>query len=191
MSLVPAFEIGVLNAWILMLYFPLYPIIMMVVDRLIGIGDIKKKTGSVPHYKHEEALTNFLIILLVLAFGYAIFLPLKLGTVWFYIGIPIYLCGFIMFFMAITSIVKTPHNEPFTTGIYRCSRHPMILFSFLMHLGVSIATASWIFILFSVVYAVLWSFLIIPEEKSCLKRYGDTYRKYMDKTPKWIGVPKR
>ena len=36
MSWLPAFEIGLWNAWILMLYFPLHGLIMTVVDKAIG-----------------------------------------------------------------------------------------------------------------------------------------------------------
>ena len=36
MSPIPAFEIGVWNAWILMLYFPLHPLLFLVVDKLVA-----------------------------------------------------------------------------------------------------------------------------------------------------------
>jgi len=190
MSLIPAFDIGVWNAWIFMLYLPLHPLIMILIDKLVGVGNITKKMGSVPYNKAEKGIMNSSMVLLVLAFIYSIFLPLKLGEVWFYIGLPIYLFGLVMFVTAIVSIVTTPHGEPFTKGLYRYSRHPMTLFSFFMHLGVGIATASWVFILFSVVCAVLWFVLVIPEERGCLEQYGDAYREYMNRTPRWIGVPK-
>jgi protein-S-isoprenylcysteine O-methyltransferase Ste14 len=35
------------------------------------------------------------------------------------------------------------------------------------------------------------SFYFAPlEEQSCLEKYGDAYREYMDRTPKYIGIPK-
>ena len=190
MSLIPAFEIGLWNAWIFMLYFPLHPVIMLLIDKLVGVGNVFKKMGSVPYNKTERIIMNSLMILICLAFIYSIFLPLKLGTVWLYIGLLIYISGLIMFILAIASIATTPHGEPFTKGLYRYSRHPMTLLSFFMHLGVGIATASWVFILFSVVCAVLWAVLVLPEERGCLEQYGDAYREYMDRTPRWIGIPK-
>jgi len=30
----------------------------------------------------------------------------------------------------------------------------------------------------------------IPEERFYLKKYGDAYREYMNRTPRWIGIPK-
>jgi len=190
MSFTPAFEIGIWNAWIFMLYFPLHPLIMILIDKLVGVGNITKKMGSVPYNKSEKIIMNSTVILLLLAFIYSIFLPLKLGTVWLYLGLPIYLFGFIMFVLAIVSIAITPHDEPFTKGLYRYSRHPMTFWANLMHLGVSIASASWVFLLFSIIYAIFWVILVIPEEQGCLEQYGDAYREYINRTPRWIGVPK-
>jgi len=28
------------------------------------------------------------------------------------------------------------------------------------------------------------------EERYCLEKYGDAYRKYMKRTPRWLGLPK-
>ncbi len=190
MSPIPAFEIGLWNAWIFMLYFPLHPVIMILVDKLVGVGNITKKMGNVPYNKTERRIMNSSMILLCLAAIYSIFLPLKLGTAWLYIGLPIYLFGLMMFVLAIVSIATTPCGKPFSNGLYHYSRHPMTFFSFFMHLGIGIATASWVFILFSVVCAILWFVLVIPEERGCLKQYGDAYREYINRTPRWIGIPK-
>lgn len=31
---------------------------------------------------------------------------------------------------------------------------------------------------------------ISQEESHCLKKYGKSYQDYIDKTPRWIGLPK-
>jgi hypothetical protein len=49
MTLIPAFEIGFLNAWILMLHYPLHPLVMLVIDKVVGTGEITKKMGDVPY----------------------------------------------------------------------------------------------------------------------------------------------
>jgi protein-S-isoprenylcysteine O-methyltransferase Ste14 len=57
-------------------------------------------------------------------------------------------------------------------------------------LGVSIATASWVFLLFTILL-IAASFYFAPlEEQSCLDKYGEVYREYMDRTPRYIGIPK-
>ena len=190
MSLTPVFEIGLWNAWILMLYLPLHPLIMIVVDKLIGVGNINKKMGDVPFTRTEKKMFNSTVILMLLACIYSIFLPLKLGTLWFYTGLPIYLIGLLMFIFAIVNITTTPEGKPFTKGTYRYSRHPMTFWGSIMYLGVSIASASWVFLLFSVLVAILFHYLVIAEERGCLEYYGGSYREYMNRTPRWIGIPK-
>jgi protein-S-isoprenylcysteine O-methyltransferase Ste14 len=129
MSWLPAFEIGLWNAWILMLYFPLHPLIMIVVDKAVGTGGIFKKMGDVPYEKGEKrAYVIYMVVLLVLL-AYSVFLPLKLGTLWFYAGLTTYLVGLVIFLTAIVNIATTPLGQPFTNGMYRYSRHPLY-FSF-------------------------------------------------------------
>jgi protein-S-isoprenylcysteine O-methyltransferase Ste14 len=190
MSAIPNFEIGVWNAWILMLYYPLHPAIMLLIDKLVGTGGMLQKMGSSPYNKNEKLAfisANVMGFLLVL---YSIFLPLKLGSAWFYVGIVIYLFGLLMFITAIINIATTPLGEPFVKGLYRYSRHPMIFFSFFTFIGVGIATASWLFLLLSILVIILFTIYVVAEERGCCERYGDTYREYMSRTPRWIGITK-
>jgi len=60
----------------------------------------------------------------------------------------------------------------------------------LANIGVGIASASWVFLVFTMVTAILWGILVFPEERGCLEQYGDAYREYMNRTPRWIGIPK-
>jgi len=130
-------------------------------------------------------------VLWVLAFVYSIFLPLRLGTMWFYVGLPIALVGVVTYVMIIVSFVTTPiGNEPLTTGLHRYSRHPMYISQLVMFIGVGIASASWLFLLLTIVYTGLSLIYAGSEEDGCLERYGDAYREYMERTPKWIGLPK-
>ncbi len=188
MSLMPAFEIGVWNAWIVMLYFPLHPLLMRLKDK-----DALKKLGNpadIPFNKTEKKIDTSQIVIVTLSLIYSVFLPLKLGTIWFYIGLSIYSLGLIMFTIAMVNITTTPLGELFTKGLYRYSRHPMYLTQFLILIGVGIASASWLFLLFSIVFTILLLILTIPEERFCLEKYGNAYRQYMNGTPRWIGVPK-
>jgi len=121
---------------------------------------------------------------------YSIFLPLKLGTVWFYIGLAVYVLGLIISAAALFSIASTKPSEPFTTGMYRYSRHPIALGTVLPMIGTGIASASWLFLLLSVILMVISHFLAITEESATNKKFGDAYREYMNRTPRWIGIPK-
>ena len=128
MSWIPDFKIGLLNAWLLMLYIPLHPLIMILIDKSIGIGGIAKKMGDVPFNKAEKTAFIISTVLLFLMFVYSIFLPLKLVMPWFIIGIFFYFLGLAMFLSSIVTIATTPHGQPFTSGMYQISRHPMTFF---------------------------------------------------------------
>ena len=61
---------------------------------------------------------------------------------------------------------------------------------FLVFLGTSIATASWLFMLFLILFTAGTVAFIDFEEKGCLEQYEELYSKYREKTPQWIGIPK-
>ena len=107
-----------------------------------------EKVEPKPRSKVERKLYPVMWIIWLLAFIYSIFLPLQLGTIWFYVGFPIALVGLITFTMVIVTFATTPIDvEPLTKGLYRYSRHPMYATQALMFIGVGIASASWVFFL--------------------------------------------
>jgi protein-S-isoprenylcysteine O-methyltransferase Ste14 len=191
MSAIPAFEIGVWNAWILMLYIPLHPLIMMLIDKLVGTGEIFTKMET-PTFTKTERIVNILsnFVLLFGLFIYSIFLPLQLETAWFYVGLALCILGVVAWTIAIVNIADIPVGEPWDKGLYRYSRHPMTLAGYLILIGAGIASASWIFLLFSFVCIILSAIPTIAEERFCLKKFGTAYREYMDRTPRWLGIPK-
>jgi protein-S-isoprenylcysteine O-methyltransferase Ste14 len=191
MSLVPAFEIGIWNAWILTLYIALHPLIMMLIDKLVGTGDIFKKMET-PTFNKTGSMIN-IFSNFVVCFGlliYSIFLPLQLGTAWFYVGLALCVLGVVTWTLAIVNIADIPLGEPWNKGLYRYSRHPMTLAGYLILIGAGIASASWIFLLFSIVYIILSAISTIAEERFCLEKFGAPYREYMNRTPRWLGIPK-
>jgi len=185
MSLIPAFEIGLWNAWIFVLYnFLPMPLLMLIHKGATG------KRQPVPRSETEKKVYPVIWVVWVLGFIYSVFLPLELGTIWFYIGLPICLVGLSTFTMVIVTFAITPiDDEPLTKGLYRFSRHPMYVTQLVMFIGVGIASASWLFLLFTIVYTILSVICAGPEERFCLEKYGDSYREYMDRTPRWIGIP--
>ena len=190
MSLIPAFEIGVWNAWIFMLAFIFFHVAPAALLSLLYKGIFKDRPTSVPYNKTEKKIEILLYVILCLLLIYSIFLPLPLGTTWFYTGLAIFVLGVIIFQIAGVPWATTPTDEPVTKGLYRYLRHPIYFGMLLQLIGVSIASASWVFLLFSIVLIILMNILVIPEERFCCETYGDAYREYMDRTPRWIGVPK-
>ena len=136
MSLVPAFEIGVWNAWIFMIWL-LVPYFLEPLN-IIPKGR-EEGTSFITGFNKMQKMAIFsLHIIYLLMIIYSIFVPLKLGTAWFYVGLPIYLLGLIAYAMVWVGFATTPPDKPITKGIYRYSRNPMQLSAFPLHLGVGI-----------------------------------------------------
>ena len=190
MSLLPAFELGVWNAWIfmvpalliLLLCFPL----MMKKGAPGGPARVKGGSKTALFF---GTLSKFILFPAVI---YSVFLPLKLGTLWFAVGLPITLIGLGGTILVLVSWANTPASKPVTQGIYRYSRHPMYVTMFLLLLGVSIISASWVFLLFTIITGVGFTrpFFVKVEEAQCIGHYGTTYREFMIRTPRWLGIPK-
>jgi len=188
MQLIPVFKIGILNAWIFILLV-LLPLLLVGLFR----RGVFEKTDSI----HASILTTrekkifiFSKVILFLVFIYSVFLPLKLETVWFYIGLPIYLLGLILYIIVWVNVTTSPPDKPVTKGLYRYSRHPMYVTFPLIFIGTSIATASWLFLVLSIMLIITHFYNGTIEERECLEAYGKAYQEYMNKTPRWFGIPK-
>ena len=191
MSLVPAFELDLWNAWIITVLF----YVATLTPLQIGKEKANKRGEGEPAWS-EVSKTHRITILITHAvimpftIVYSIFLPLKLGTEWFYVGIPICFLGIVMDFMAGVSFATAPLDEPMTKGVYSISRNPMYFGMFLMYIGIGIACASWVFLLCAVIWIVSWQIGVVNEERILLEKYGNAYREYMNRTSRWIGIPK-
>jgi len=188
MSLIPAFKIGVWNAWLFMSSFLL---------QWLAVGPASKRVSQrtghptdMKRSKSDQRIGMAATITWLIATAYSIFLPLQLGTIWFYIGLGVFLSGLIILIVATLNFAMAPHNKPIIGGLYRYSRHPMYLAMFLIYVGTSLASASWLFFLLTITTVVLIRLESILEETYCLEKYGNAYREYMNRTPRWIGKPK-
>ena len=172
MSFVPDFELGLWNAWIFLI-----PLLIM------HIVNARIKTGG-PSVK-------ILIVLFLILHILPVFLPLELNTIWFYAGLVFCVVGITMGYLAICGFATTSTDKPVTKLIFRYSRNPMYLGGFILFIGISLVSISWIYFLIALIWMILTHVMEIPvEESECIKKYGTDYIEYMKKTPKWLGIPK-
>jgi protein-S-isoprenylcysteine O-methyltransferase Ste14 len=191
MSWLPAFEIGLWNAWILMVLLLAAGIVPLYIDN----AKTEERCEGEPAESELSKTTRIAhvithIVIMPFTFLYSIFLPLKLGTLWLYAGLPIYLLAVAMALAFSASFATAPLGEPISKGVYAVSRHPSYFALFLGYVGIGVACASWVILLCALVWIVSWHFGVVEEERILLERYGDAYREYMNRTPRWIGFPK-
>ena len=148
------------------------------------------KAGDFQLTKKENRLTYAVFLPMVVSWVYAVFLPLQLGTTWLYSGLIIYLFGIVFISVAIRNFATSPKDKVITEGLYRFTRNPTYIGMILMQIGLAIACSSWLYLLLTIVLVILLNANLSAEERYCLYRYGDDYRKYMNSTPRWIGIPK-
>jgi protein-S-isoprenylcysteine O-methyltransferase Ste14 len=183
MSLLPAFELDLWNAWILVI-----PML------IIFFSDIRatvaRESGDFQLTKKEKRILNAIPLPIVVSFIYAVFLPLQLGTTWLYGGLLVYLFGIILTAVAVLNFASAPKDRLITKGLYRVTRNPVYVGVLLMQISIVVACTSWLYLLITVVLLILFNAILSAEERYCLETYGDAYRTYMSRTPRWIGIPK-
>jgi len=193
LSFIPAFELGLWNAWIFMGPFLLVTLLLMLLMMKKGApGGPVRAVQRACKSKTTLLVASLSKIVYFPAVIYSVFLPLKLGSIWFYVGLPITLLGLVGTILVVVDWATTPAGQPVTRGIYRYSRHPMYVTGVFIFLGVSIISASWVFLLVTIIFGVgvTRPYFVKIEEAQCLGHYGAAYREYMNSTPRWIGIPK-
>jgi len=185
----PELKLGFWNGWLFMSVFILQMLFMMLGDK-----SVQQRTHIPPEARRSKSERNVSLIanlLWLIALIYSVFLPLQLNTLWFYIGLAIFVIGLIILAAATMSFMITPVDELITKGIYRISRHPMYLSTFLICMGTGIGTVSWVFILLSLLMAYCFRGEALIEERVCLEQFGSDYQEYSKRVPRWIGIPKQ
>jgi len=186
LSLIPAFELGLWNAWILVI--PI--LIISFSDMRVTAARESGEAGDFQLTKKENRLTYAVFLPMLVSWVYAVFLPLQLGTTWLIIGLLFYLFGIVFTLVAIRNFAASPKDKVITKGLYSFTRNPTYIGMVLMQTGLGIACSSWLYLLLTVALMILLNANLSAEERYCLYRYGDDYQKYVNSTPRWIGTPK-
>ena len=148
------------------------------------------KAGDFQLTRKENRLMYAVFLPMVVSWVYTVFLPLQLGTAWLYSGLIICLFGMVFTSVAIFNFATSPKEKVVTKGLYRFTRNPTYIGIILMQIGLGIACSSWLYLLLTVVWMIMFNAVLPSEERYCLYRFGDDYRKYKNRTPRWIGIPK-
>ncbi len=181
----PELQLGWLNGWMMLVIFYLVFILLMFLFPQAVVARLFDRSG----WSRQQRLLSALGIPFVLGFWLvAILTPLKIGHPVFIIGLVIYVIGFGGMIAALLSFRNTPVDHPVTEGLYRVSRNPQWVSLVAIFVGTGIAIGSWLALLLLAIGVVFYHFRILGEEKSCLAHYGEPYRDYLRRIPRYFLV---
>ena len=185
MRILPELRIGILNGWIpLMLY--LIGLVLSVSlysreSRLWLFNNPKgerKRVFVLIRLGGQLAMTAYIVLMVMT--------PLNIYNPIFLVGAVVYSIGYIFEMSALYYFGITPIDQPVVGGPYRVSRNPQWLGLYLVLLGSAIATGAWLYIGTVVIVGFIYHIQILDEEAACIRKYGEDYRGYMKRIPRYF-----
>lgn len=174
-------HIGLTNAWTGSLI-----IFLSMMGTLVNKELAKRMMDMSWYTSRDKKAAMASIISMYAMMIFTIWVPLKIGTPWFYAGLCLYCIGFIGNLVATHNYATTPKNEAIRKGIYRISRNPLYLSFSLSFLGLIIASLSLPLFFIWMTYNILTHLVILGEERYCLENYSKSYQEYMQKVSRYI-----
>lgn len=187
MMLFPELQPGWLNGWLLLvILYGIFGILLIIFPREV-VSRLYDRSG----WTRRDYIRRIIGLPIALAvIGLLIYLPLKVGTAPFWVGLTIYAVALVIFNMALINYRNTPLDQPVTRGVYRFSRNPQIAGLILAFLGTAVAVGSWLLVILVALMSIGAHTRILAEERACLMQYGEAYQAYMDTIPRYFGLPK-
>lgn len=183
MELMPALRLGLLNGWLLMVPLVLADGILFLVFPKEIVARLWDRSGW---SQKQVAYTVLGKLFALITIALLVLTPLKLGSPVFIAGVALVALGVAGVVKALFDFRNTPLGQPVTRGVYRISRHPQIVSASLVILGATIAIGSWTALLALVAARALSHFSILAEEDVCLRQYGEPYRAYLERVPRYF-----
>jgi len=145
------------------------------------------RAADMSWYTSKDKAASFCSMFIMITFMIvSVFVRLKAGPVWFFPGLVMVLAGFAAHISSKVVFGKTESTQAVTGGMYKVSRNPMYASLSLVFLGAVIASQSIVLAVLWILMAAATHVLIRSEEQYCIKTYGDSFREYMRKTPRYF-----
>lgn len=185
MNLLPQFDLSISNAfWFSILFVATNMIILKTYP-----PHYKKRVLDMPKFdsKIQQAMGLFNFVLFQGLIITVVFMPLNFDAPYFYIGISLFILGYIAYISSLLNYATSNPYKPVTKGIYRFSRNPQQISTIVMWIGLGFLTTCWLIIIVCLIQLIAAFPTFIAQEKYCLDRYGDEYKRYMEYASRYIG----
>ncbi|MBN2006077.1 MAG: DUF1295 domain-containing protein [Anaerolineae bacterium] len=183
MQFFPKLTLGLWNGWIFLL---VYGAVFGGVIRSFPKDVIARLYDESNWTPAQRTLTVIGKAFSLMVFVLVALTPLDTATSAFWTGSAIFALGMTGVVVALFNFRNTPAGEPATQGLYKISRNPQWVMLVLVFLGECIAAGSGIALLLMILAVICYHFRILAEERACLAQYGDAYRMYMQKIPRYF-----
>ena len=117
---------------------------------------------------------------------YSFIVPVNYGSWFFYIGVFLFVMSMILYEISLFNYASTPVGMPVRKGLYKVSRNPQYICDFFMWIGVGLICFSYLIIILKITGSLIQHWTIVEEEHFCLEKYGEDYKEYFDKTPRYL-----
>ena len=183
MEIFPDLEFGLFNGWILAaIFYLVFGILLVLLPKRV-VARLYDRSGR----RESGVVRRVLGLLLFLAWLLlAILTPLSHVDVMLAVGLAFFASGMTGFVVALFNYANTPADQPVTAGLYRISRHPQQFMISVSFLGISIAIGSWIALILIGIAILAAHNKVLAEEEACLQMYGESYRDYMERVPRYF-----
>jgi len=183
MELLPELRIGWLNGWLFLGSLALTDMVSFLLMPRAVVHRLFDRSGWT---RRQALLTVVGKLVSLVSLGLICLTPLKLGSPVLAIGAVTASAGLIGLVLALLDFKNTPADRPVTQRMYRLSRHPQIVMSFVVLAGACIAIGSWSALAILIVSHLFTHLGILAEEEVCARLYGDPYRAYLKKVPRYF-----
>ncbi|MBN1697215.1 MAG: hypothetical protein JW881_06860 [Spirochaetales bacterium] len=183
MVFIPDFRLGLLNGWIpFSVYLAVFGIIISCFSK-----EVRKRLYDRSLWTKKQIIVTTAGKLITFANLILICLsPIRFNCHVFIIGVALWTIGLTGLAAALIVYADTPPDSPVTGGVYRISRNPQIFSIWIIFTGTCFIIGSGVSFLLFVVSLVFLHQSVIAEEEACLKQYGNSYRKFMEKIPRYF-----
>ncbi len=135
--------------------------------------------------KEQFAFYIYQITTLILLI-YLFFSEIKFDTILNYVGLIVFVIGTISYIKSIIDFSKPQESGINKNGLYKYSRNPMYVAFFLYFLGCSLLINSLFYFIILLIFQISVHYLILSEERWCIKGFGEEYNKYMKNVRRYI-----
>ena len=174
------FELG--NGWIITAFIAIISYGPMVFG-----GEASKRLVNFSFSSTRgKVLSAVMMVLFLLWLIYPFFLRIRVGTAAFYIGSGLLALGSVCSVISFINYFSTPLDQTIEKGMYRISRNPIYVFTTLMFVGMALTLHSWVIGISLVMNLIMQHFIILEEEVYCENTYGDSYRMFKARVPRYL-----